>query len=62
MGFKLKGVGTPTYHLGGDFVCVNELEFKEPVLKHEVHAPLEPGDHPESDDSLLLDEAGIKIP
>jgi hypothetical protein len=82
LGFKLKGVGTPTYHLGGDFVRVNEPEsiltwgaftyvkrmmanyqqiFKEPVPKHEVHAPLEPGDHPESDDSPLLDEAGIKI-
>ena len=74
-GYKLKGVGTPTYHLGGDFKRVTDPEevltwgshtyiqkmlfhyevmFGEPVPKREVHAPLEPGDHPESDTSPLL--------
>ena len=28
--------------------------FKEPVPKRDVHAPLEPGDHPELDTSPLL--------
>eukprot|EP00957_Ditylum_brightwellii_P176923 13476527-Ditylum_brightwellii.AAC.1 len=37
-----------------------EQLFVEPVPKQEVHAPLEPGDHSEIDDSLLLDTEGIK--
>jgi Reverse transcriptase (RNA-dependent DNA polymerase) len=82
MGYKLKGVGEPKYHLGGDFIRVSEPEdvltwgshtyvkgmmanygqmFGEPVSKREVHAPLEPGDHPELDDSELLDTSGVKI-
>jgi len=82
LGYKLKGVGSPTYHLGGDFVRVNEPEsmltwgaltyvkrmmsnyeqiFKEQVPKREIHAALEPGDHPEVDESPLLDQEGIKI-
>ena len=34
--------------------------FKEEVPKREVHAPLEPGDHPELDDSPLLEGQDIK--
>jgi hypothetical protein len=66
-GYTVKGVGSPTYHLGGDFVRVTEPEnvlnwgshtflkmmllkykkmFGEEVPKSEIHAPLEPGDHP----------------
>ena len=72
LGYKLKGVGEPTYHLGGDFKRVKEPEdvltwgshtfvkkmlskyekmMGEPIPKREVHAPLEPGDHPELDDT-----------
>ncbi len=82
MGYKLKGVGEPKYHLGGDFTRVREPEsvltwgshtyvkrmmanyeqmFGEPVPKREIHAPLEPGDHPELDESELLPGPGIKI-
>jgi hypothetical protein len=82
IGYKLKGVGTPTYHLGGDFIRVSEPEsvltwgattyvkrmltnyeliFGESVPKREIHAPLDPGDHPEIDESPLLEEAEIKI-
>ena len=81
LGYKLKGVEEPKYHLGGDFKRVKEPEeiltwgshtyvkrmlvnyeqlFGEPVPNREVHAPLEPGDHPELDDSELLDASGIK--
>ena len=80
--YKLKGVGHPTYHLGGDFKRVSEPEsiltwgaltyvkrmlvnyentFGEPVPKREVHAPLTPNDHPELDDSPLLDREEKKI-
>ena len=80
--YKLKGVGHPTYHLGGDFKKVKEPEsvltwgaltyvkrmlvnyentFGEPVPKREVHAPLTPNDHPELDDSSLLDMEEKKI-
>ena len=73
-GFKLKVVGTPKFHLGGDFVRVESPEpvltwgshtfvkkmlskyekmFGEPVSNREIHAPLEPGDHPELDTSPL---------
>eukprot|EP00957_Ditylum_brightwellii_P176680 13457126-Ditylum_brightwellii.AAC.1 len=37
-----------------------EQLFSEPVPKREVHALLEPGDHPEIDDSHLLDMEDIK--
>eukprot|EP00957_Ditylum_brightwellii_P181954 13862248-Ditylum_brightwellii.AAC.1 len=37
-----------------------EQLFCEPVPKREVHAPLEQGDHPEIDDSPLLDIEDIK--
>ena len=70
--YIVKGVGPPTYHLGGDFIRVTEPEnvltwgshtfvkkmllkyekmFGEAVPKSEIHAPLEPGDHPELDES-----------
>ena len=34
--------------------------FGEPVPKREVHAPLEPSDHPEIDDTPLLDMEDVK--
>eukprot|EP00957_Ditylum_brightwellii_P177618 13529128-Ditylum_brightwellii.AAC.1 len=37
-----------------------EQLFGEPKPKREVHAPLEPGDHPDIDDSPLLDMEDIK--
>eukprot|EP00957_Ditylum_brightwellii_P124251 9471258-Ditylum_brightwellii.AAC.1 len=37
-----------------------EQLFGELVPKQEVHAPLEPGDHPEIDDSPLLDMEDVK--
>eukprot|EP00957_Ditylum_brightwellii_P149331 11372813-Ditylum_brightwellii.AAC.1 len=37
-----------------------EQFFGETVSKREVHVPLESGDHPEIDDSLLLDMECIK--
>eukprot|EP00957_Ditylum_brightwellii_P067000 5086141-Ditylum_brightwellii.AAC.1 len=37
-----------------------EQLFGKPVPKREVHAPLEPSDHPEIDDSPLLDMEDIK--
>eukprot|EP00957_Ditylum_brightwellii_P023222 1752520-Ditylum_brightwellii.AAC.2 len=37
-----------------------EQLFCEPVPKREVHAPLEPGGHPEIDDSPLLNMEDIK--
>eukprot|EP00957_Ditylum_brightwellii_P042387 3209277-Ditylum_brightwellii.AAC.1 len=37
-----------------------EQLFGEPVSNQEVHAPLEPGDHSEIDDSLSLDMENIK--
>ena len=82
LGFKLKGVGPPTYHLGGDFKRVDEPEpmmtwgattyvkkmldqykvlFGTDVPKREVHAPLEPGDHPELDESPLLQGREVSI-
>jgi hypothetical protein len=36
-----------------------EKMFGEPVPKQEVHAPLEPGDHPELDESPLCNDAQI---
>ena len=82
LGFKLKGVGPPTYHLGGDFKKVSEPEpmltwgaytyvkkmldqyktlFDEDVPKREIHAPLEPGDHPELDESPLLEGRMVSV-
>ena len=76
-GYKLKGVGAPTYHLGGYFARVEDPEpmltwgshtfvkkmlakyekmFGEPVPKREIHAPLEPGDHPELDESRMCSD------
>eukprot|EP00957_Ditylum_brightwellii_P054157 4102003-Ditylum_brightwellii.AAC.1 len=37
-----------------------EQLFGEPMPRREVHAPLEPGDHPKIDDSPLLDMEDIK--
>eukprot|EP00957_Ditylum_brightwellii_P117328 8948610-Ditylum_brightwellii.AAC.2 len=37
-----------------------EQLFGEPVPKRETHAPLEPGDHPEIDNSPLMDMEDIK--
>eukprot|EP00957_Ditylum_brightwellii_P147234 11211608-Ditylum_brightwellii.AAC.1 len=37
-----------------------EQIFGESVPKREVHAPLDPGDHPEINDSPLLDMEDIK--
>ena len=76
-GYKLKGLGFPKYHLGGDFKRVKEPEevltwdsrtyIKKLLIaqyeqlvgteipKREIHAPLEPGDHPELDESPLCD-------
>ena len=78
MGYKLKGVGTPTYHLGATFERVKDPEpmmtwgpvryvqkildqyekiFGEQVKNsRKIHAPLEPGDHPELDTSDLCNE------
>lgn len=82
LGYKLKGVKKPDYHLGGDFKYVGKPEkmltwgahtyikkmmyqyeklFGVPVPKREIHAPLEPRDHPELDDSELLDVKDIKV-
>ncbi len=79
VGYKLKGVGEPEYHLGGDIKKVKDPEevltwgptryinrmmdsyktmFGTEVPKREVRAPLDPKDHPELDDSELLDEEG----
>jgi len=77
LGYKLKGVGEPEYHLGGDIKKVKDPEevlqwgptryvkrmmdtyknmFGTEVPKREVHAPLDPKDHPELDTTELLDE------
>ena len=78
MGYKLKGVGVPTYHLGATFERVNGPEkmmtwgavryiqkildqyekiFGEKVKNgRRIHAPLEPGDHPELDTTELCDD------
>jgi len=79
--YKLKGVGPPTYHLGGDFKRVSEPEamltwgaqtyvkrmldnyqkmFGEPVPKREIHAPLDPADHPELDSTELCNLEEVK--
>ena len=83
LGYKLKGVGAPRYHLGGDFRRVEHPEpgmltwgsytyvkkmldqykhlFGQEVPKREIHAPLEPGDHPEIDETDFLEGQDISI-
>ena len=81
MGYKLKGVGPPTYHLGATFERVKEpgtdktvmtwgpVRYIQKILdqyermfgekvsgSRKIHAPLEPGDHPELDTSELCNE------
>ena len=78
MGYKLKGVGPPDYHLGATFERVKDPEpfmtwgpvryiqkileqyermFGEKVKNsRKIHAPLEPGDHPELDISEFCNE------
>ena len=78
-GFKLKGTGKISFHLGMDFFCdekcvlcikpekyINKMidNYKQlfgesPSTK--VSSPLEKNDHPELDDSELLDEDGIVL-
>ena len=81
LGYKLKGVQMPEYHLGGDFRRVSDPEnvliwgshtyvkkmlaqyeqiFGEMPPKREIHAPLEPGDHPELDTSPLCDAQQVR--
>jgi hypothetical protein len=75
-GYKLKGVGPPKYHLGGDFnydkegtlawgvytyikrmmQAFEKMFGGSPELKN---VPLPEDDHPEIDDTELLDETGI---
>ena len=69
-GFKLKGTGPITFHLGCDFfrdsdgvLCMAPMKyiekvianysklFKDEKLQKKIKSPLEPGDHPELDDS-----------
>ena len=79
MGYKLKGVGPPTYHLGATFERTVKPEsvltwgpvryiqkileqyeriFGEPIKNsRRIHAPLEPGDHPELDVSELCNDS-----
>jgi hypothetical protein len=76
--FKLKGVGHPEYHLGGDFgrdpdgtlywsaktygtklLAQYERLFEGPPKKYS--SPMDKDDHPEIDQSELLDEKGKKI-
>ena len=82
IGYKLKGVEAPTYHLGGDFKRVTEPEemltwgaqtyvkrmmvnyekmFSEPVPKCEIHAALDPSNHPELDSTDFCDAEEIKL-
>ena len=76
-GFKLKGVGKPSYHLGGDFFRDSDGTLawgaKSYVSKmlinyetmfgckpKEYSTPMAEKDHPEIDQSSLLDILGIK--
>ena len=77
VGFKLKGTGPVTFHLGCDYyrdedgtLCVGPQKYIDRMVdsykqlfgeapKHNVQSPLEKNDHPELDDSPLLDEDGI---
>ena len=75
--YKLKGVGPPEYHLGGNLYhdsdgtlawgaktyvkkLLKNYETMFGELPREWSAPLDKNDHPEIDDSYLLDEANIK--
>lgn len=75
-GFKLKGTGEISFHLGMDFyrengvLCLAPKKYIEKLIdnykrhfgeppRRNVSSPIEQGDHPELDDSELLDEAGI---
>ena len=75
--YKLKGVGPPEYHLGGNFYrdangtlawgaktyiqkLLKNYEIMFGELPKEWSAPLDKNDHPEIDNSYLLDEADIK--
>jgi hypothetical protein len=76
-GFKLKGVGTPTYHLSCDIYCdsdgsltwgahsyvstmINNYETMFGSKPKEFANPMIKKDHPEIDNSDLLDTLGIK--
>ena len=76
-GFKLKGVGKPSYHLGGDFfrdpdgtLAWGAQSYVEKMLINyetmfgskpkEYSTPMAEKDHPELDNSELLDDLGIK--
>ena len=76
-GFKLNGVGKPSYHLGGDFFCDPDgtlawgaQSYVEKMLINyetmfgskpkEYSTPMAEKDHPELDNSELLDDLGIK--
>ena len=78
-GFKLKGTGPISFHLGCDFfrdsdgvLCMAPMKYIEKVianysklfndekLQKRVKSPIEPGDHPELDNSNLLDVEGIQ--
>jgi hypothetical protein len=77
-GFKFKGTGPISFHLGMDLfrdedgtLCISSRKYIERCLLHYekicgsapktlYSSPLEKGDHPEIDDSKLLDEDGIR--
>jgi hypothetical protein len=76
-GFKLKGVGIPSYHLGGYFfrdpygtLAWGAQSYVEKMLinyktmfgskSKEYCTPMAKMDHPELDNSKLLDDLGIK--
>ena len=76
-GFKLKGVGKPSYHLGGDFFrdsdgtlawgaksyvskMLTSYETMFGCKPKEYSTPMIEKDHPEIDQSDLLDTLGIK--
>jgi Reverse transcriptase (RNA-dependent DNA polymerase) len=76
-GFQLKGVGKPSYHLGGDFFrdadgtlawgansYVKKMIINYETMfgnkPHEYNTPMAEKDHPEIDNTELLDATGIK--
>ena len=77
-GFKLKGTGPITYHLGCDYkrdedgtLAMGPVRYIERMAegyertygtrpKLTYRSPLEPNDHPEIDDTPLLEVDGIK--
>ena len=78
-GYKLKGVGDPEYHLGGNFgrdsdgtlywgaktYIEKSLRAYERIFgsmpSKKTSSPIDMDDHPELDDSSLLEEPDIKI-